>query len=184
MDSTFKICNGTVYKQLLTICILVSKESDGSGHGQLYCLPVAFFYLRKKSKATYVRALNCIKVLSGNWLPQACHVDLELAESRAILEVWPTCRIHLCLFHLRQAHFRKLNQLHIAKYVYNSNSEYNAFWCLVKALSYLNLSDQNVKMIAVDIIDSQIQNMIKAKLPGAVKFKSFVNDYLKDKIFE
>ena len=63
MDGTFKICSGLDYQQLLIICVLVSKENeDGSGHGQLYCLPVAYFYL-SVSSSTFVR-FSCVKFLT------------------------------------------------------------------------------------------------------------------------
>jgi hypothetical protein len=69
--------------------------------GELW-VPVAWFLLPSKDTAVYKCVLNHLKEEQNITDPEVVHLDYELAESKAMLEVFPTTRVVGCDFHWKQ----------------------------------------------------------------------------------
>ena len=59
------------------------------------------FFLHNKETETYKAALNFLKEQDVDD-PKIVHLDFELAEARALQDVFPTTRVFGCDFHWKQ----------------------------------------------------------------------------------
>lgn len=105
LDGTFETCP-EIFSQILTI------------HGKYLdeTLPFVYALLPNKTEATYRRVLDgLIEVCRDYRLrqprPRLCVMDFEKGLNNAVRSRFPETELKLCLFHLRQASFRKLQAL-------------------------------------------------------------------------
>ncbi|EER04527.1 hypothetical protein Pmar_PMAR029490 [Perkinsus marinus ATCC 50983] len=96
MDGTFKRC-ANKWAQQYTVLI---RHSTGR------MIPVFFCLLPHKDTITYRRLFDVLVVYLGDNVV-SCMMDMEKAAMIALKEVWPDCRISICLFHFGQAIYRK-----------------------------------------------------------------------------
>ena len=65
-------------------------------------VPVAWFLLPSKDTSTFKAALTHLKEEQDVDDPLVVHLDFELAEARALHDVFPTTRVVGCDFHWKQ----------------------------------------------------------------------------------
>ncbi|KAK3911699.1 PKS-NRPS hybrid synthetase [Frankliniella fusca] len=105
LDGTFET-SPDIFAQILTI--------HGEYHGEM--LPMAFALLPDKHESTYTRVLEAIKDVCARQHirrpgPTTAIMDFEKGLNNAVAVAFPDTELRLCLFHLKQAAFRKIQQL-------------------------------------------------------------------------
>jgi hypothetical protein len=65
-------------------------------------VPVAWFLLPSKDYTVYKSVLTYLKEEQTITDPEVVHLDFEIAESKAMLDVFPTTRVVGCDFHWKQ----------------------------------------------------------------------------------
>ncbi|GFS24945.1 hypothetical protein ElyMa_005170500 [Elysia marginata] len=73
--------------------------------------------------------------------PEEMFVELEVSVPAALSSTWPSCKIRLCLFHLSQAWFRKIQELGLAAEYTNNDSEIGQWLKLFFAIPLLTTND-------------------------------------------
>ena len=100
-DGTFKICPPQ-WHQLYTI------HCWNAGR----CIPVIYALLPNSNQHSYRRLMSFIQQQFDEQPNNMVFIiDLELAVSNVILEVFQDARISFCFFHFQQCHWRKIQEL-------------------------------------------------------------------------
>jgi len=106
IDATFAVTPKPFYQ-----CLVVMIFDDIL---QIY-IPILYILTTNKSKKMYRNALEWIFKLSGRRInPQTVTCDFELALINAIQGIFPFSKINGCLFHWKQAIWRKLLSLKLS----------------------------------------------------------------------
>lgn len=104
LDGTFTYCT-KFFLQLFTLHIIKN------GH----YIPLAFCLLPNKLEKTYKKLFELLRnkceQCKFTLAPKHAVVDFEIAIHNAIKSVWPNVKLVGCRFHLRQAWFRKIQNL-------------------------------------------------------------------------
>jgi len=98
-DGTFSVVPKLFY-QLYTLHVEV----------QQLVLPVAYFLLPNKRKATYESALRKINEICPEFETTEVMTGMEIAATNAYESVYPSAHIKACFFHMSQALYRKIQQ--------------------------------------------------------------------------
>lgn len=97
MDGTFKTTPKIFYQIYIIHAFLNSVQ-----------LPLVYVLLPNKTKETYLRMLQAVKVLAPRILPKSFLIDFEAAVMISIQTVFPHSAIRECFFHFRQAIYKKI----------------------------------------------------------------------------
>jgi hypothetical protein len=134
VDGTFQYCTKFFY-QLYTI--------HGYKNGQY--IPLVFALLPNKSSAVYCHMWKFILEKCGEFNltfePKEIFIDFEKSMHIAIRETFPLVKISGCLFHLKQAWYRKLQNLGLAKFYMDRQSEIGKWVKHIFGLPYLPPED-------------------------------------------
>jgi hypothetical protein len=134
VDGTFQYCTKFLC-QLYTI--------HGYKNGQY--IPLVFALLPNKSSAVYCHMWKFILEKCGEFNltfePKEIFVDFEKSMHIAIRETFPLVKISGCLFHLKQAWYRKLQNLGLAKFYMDRQSEIGKWVKHIFGLPYLPPED-------------------------------------------
>lgn len=129
-DGTFKVVP-SIYFQLYSIHF---QFINGVNPAAVYCL------LPSKTRATYDRLIEELKILIPNASPQRILIDFETAAMGAFTHGYPGAAITGCYFHLNQSVLRKVNDLGM-KTAYESDDVLrNSIRCL-SALAHVPVDD-------------------------------------------
>ena len=103
IDATFAVAPKPFYQCLV---VMIFDKSL-----QIY-IPILYILMTNKSQKMYRNALEWIFKLSGRRIcPKTVSCDFELALINAVQSIFPFAKITGCLFHWKQAIFRKLSSL-------------------------------------------------------------------------
>lgn len=141
-DGTFKVVP-TLFYQLYSIHF---ESAGGLNPAGVYCL------LCNKTRATYDRFLNALKVLIPSAAPSRILLDFEAAAMNAFREAYPNAQVTGCYFHLCQCIIRKVNEIGL-KSEYESNLEIAGFIRCLAALSHVPTTD------VVNAFETLVQEM-------------------------
>jgi hypothetical protein len=102
-DGTFKVAPNLFY-QVYTLHAIKSNT----------IVPLVYALLPDKREETYRRMLNALLDINNNLCPTSCMLDLEKAAENAFVASFPGIAITVCLFHLGQCLWRKIQELQLA----------------------------------------------------------------------
>ena len=118
VDGTFSHCT-KFFPQLSTLM----------GLGDRY-IPLAFCLLTNKQEASYSKLFSLLK-------NQTVVIDFEKAIHNAVASVWSGAVIIGCRFHLRQAWWRKIQQLGLSSEYKDKKPEIGVWLKSTMSLTYL-----------------------------------------------
>ena len=103
-----------------------------------------------------------IQKLIPNWKPEYCNCDLEVGLRNAIHEVYPTCNLILCYFHLLGAWSRNAASYNVKNDLLFSKGCFNRFWMKLRGLPYLDLSQPLIRGAVIQSLRNEIQSYRKS----------------------
>ena len=99
-------------------------------------LPVFFVLMKDRKNESYIASILKIRELVPNFQPLHAISDFERASMNAMKAVFPQIIITGCLFHYKQAIFRKLGNLHLSNY-FLKNRIANSYFKLFMGIGFL-----------------------------------------------
>ncbi|KAG0434240.1 hypothetical protein DMUE_5256 [Dictyocoela muelleri] len=99
-DGIFKIAHSQFYQVYILYCGI---------HDTVF--PCLYCYLSNKTESTYIRLFKTINQLARCVKAKNAIFDIEIAAINAFTKVFMNVNIHICIFHLGQAWWRKIQNL-------------------------------------------------------------------------
>ncbi|CAF1030017.1 unnamed protein product [Brachionus calyciflorus] len=127
-DGTFDIAP-RLFLQTYTIHAIVNGR----------CLPLVYILLPGKSQALYSRVLDVISSMLKS-PPKSLMLDFERAFINAAHIAFKNISIHGCFFHFKQAIWRKIQEIGLAK-IYSENSEIRKILKIAQVLDFIPPND-------------------------------------------
>ena len=103
-------------------------------------MPVAWFLLPNKESSSYKAVLQFLKEEHNIPAMEVAHLDFELAESKAMKEVYPSNQVVGCDFHWKQALQKKFKKNHLLE-VYNNDVDVQVWYRKIWSLSMVPHED-------------------------------------------
>ena len=103
-------------------------------------VPLIYALLPDKREETYRRVLDALLDVNNNLYPESCMLDLEKAAENAFMASFPGISITLCLFHLGQCLWRKIQELQLAN-LYRDDQDIRRQCKWLLALAFVPPSD-------------------------------------------
>lgn len=167
IDGTFFMAPKEYY-QILVICGSINSK---------FC-PLLYCFLTGKSENIYLECFKIVKKVCGNIEPINIVTDFEMSLFMSFKKIFSSTKTFLCLFHLGQNIFRKIQKLGLSK-LYNNNYEFRELSKMLLSIAFSPASKVKHEFDKLEVTARKFNNENIYKL-----FEYFKNYFINNEIYK